>query len=78
MADSLAIDYDLPLASITPGQSAGHVQLRIFCGLGSMSVADQEFLLSVIDKVNEFSALVAPRPREVELPAVLRGVGGRP
>jgi hypothetical protein len=65
------------VAYVLPISGNGRVELHINARL-DLDEHDREFILAVLDKVGEFARLVHPPAKSPEIPAVLRGIGGRP
>jgi hypothetical protein len=62
---------------LVPFSGAGKMELSINAPLG-VTGADSAFILKVMELVNGFATITCPAAAKPEIPAVLRGVGGRP
>jgi len=62
---------------LVPFSGAGKLELSINAPLG-VTDADSSFILKVMELVNGFATIICPAAAKLEVPAVLRGVGGRP
>jgi hypothetical protein len=62
---------------VVPFSGAGKLELTVNAPLG-VTGADSSFILKVMELVNGFAEVVCPAAAKPEVPAVLRGVGGRP
>lgn len=71
MADRIQVDYDLPVSG------NGHVRLIIDTS-AHPSQQDAEFIIDILGRFNELAQVAAPSAAAAEIPAVLRGIGGRP
>ena len=71
---SVNVDTHIP---VPPG---GHVRIQITIrDVGAMNEPGRQFILTLADKISAWMPPPASnRPAAPELPAVLRGVGGRP
>jgi hypothetical protein len=61
---------------VVPFSGAGKLELSINTTLG-VTGADASFILKVMELVNGFVTVACPAAARPEVPAMLRGVGGR-